>query len=316
MNYFWFIFLLLVGTNYYSCQNIVEEYHFKKIGNLKLNYVIRGKGPVMIVGHPSSGKVGYELTLKPLEKHFTMVYYEPRGVGKSESPERIGEYGQDYMVNEIENLRKELKADKIWIFGHSDQSAIALIYALKYANNTAGLILTGTSYIGTQQDSIDRRKKNEIERSKNSLWFAQVVRDWNFMIERKTTTLDGRDVSFAPVKWWCYDEVSSQRVIPIVKEISKAGRRKPVNNDFFVESEEERNRYLYYQNQFSKINTKVLIINGKYDTNNPPEYAEMLAKILPNSKLEIIDKAGHFPWIENEKITFLKIKRWLKIIKI
>lgn len=314
MRYFWFLFLLFVGVHWCSCQDAVEEYHFKQIGSLRLNYVIRGKGPVMIVGHPSSGKIGYELTLKPLEKYFTMVYYEPRGVGQSESPKRVVEYGQDYMVDEIEGLRKELKVDKIWIFGHSDQSAIALVYALKYANNTAGLILTGTSYIGLHQDSMDRRKKTEMERSKNSPWFAQVVKDWDFMIERKTKiSLDGRDISFAPVKWWCYDEESSQKVITIVKEISKAGRRKPVNNEYFVESEKERGKYLDYQSQFSKINAKVLIVNGKYDTNNPPEYVEMLAKILPNSKLEIIDKAGHFPWIESEEVTFSKIKKWLEI---
>ena len=65
------------------------------------------------------------------------------------------------------------------------------------------------------------------------------------------------------------------------------------------------------QKQFSKIKTKTLIINGKYDTNNTPKYAEKLSHILPNSKLVLIDKAGHFPWIENSDETFKQINIWL-----
>lgn len=310
------IVVFFFSLNLASCQNLTNGNYYEKIGDLKLNYTIRGKGPIMIVGHLSSGKIGYELTLKHLEKSFTMVYYEPRGTGKSEVPKTIEEYNQTFIVEEIENLRKKLNANKIWIFGHSDQSSVALEYALRFPKQTSGLILTGTGFIGTQQETYDRRAKYEKERAKESPWFAQVLKDWDYMIEHKTSTDEnGKDLSDAPIKWWCYNEESSQKVIPIVKEITKAGRRKPINNQFSFETENERQKYLDYQKQFPAIETKILIINGKYDTNNQPKYAEELQRVLPNSKLVLIEKSGHFPWIENSKKTFQEIENWLETVK-
>jgi len=310
------ILIIFTSLNFVSCQNISSGNHFEKIGNLKLNYTIRGKGPVMIVGHLSSGKIGYELTLKPLEKYFTMVYYEPRGTGKSEIPKTIEEYNQDFIVEEIEDLRKKLNTEQIWIFGHSDQSSIALEYALKFPKQTSGLILSGTNFVGTQQETYHRRKESENKRVEESAWFAQVVKDWDYMIEHKTQTdQNGKDLSDAPIKWWCYNEESSQKVIPIVKEITNTGRRKPINGQFPLETEAERNKYLDYQKLFPNIKTNILIINGKYDTNNPPKYVKELHNVLPNSKLVLIDKAGHFPWIENSDKTFEEIESWIKTMK-
>lgn len=305
--------MLAVFLSTASCRSLNEGNYYEKIGNLKLNYTIRGKGPIMIVGHLNSGKIGYELTLAPLEKYFTMVYYDPRGTGKSEIPSKIEEYDQDYIVEEIENLRKKLRSHKIWIFGHSDQSSIALEYALKYPEHTSGLILTGTSLVGTQEESYDRRKKSENERSEDSPWFAQVVADWNYMINHGAKTdQNGRDISDTPIKWWCYSEESSQKVIPIVKKVTEAGRRRPINNEFAIETAKERTKYLEYQKQFPAIKTSILIINGRHDTNNLPKYAKALNDVLANSKLILIDNAGHFPWIENSEKTFLEIENWVK----
>ena len=303
-----------IFSNIVSCQNLLNGSYYEKIGDLKLNYAIKGRGPIMVVGHLSSGKIGYELTLKPLEKYFTMIYYEPRGTGKSEIPKAIEEYNQDYIVQEIEDLRKKLNINKIWIFGHSDQSSIALEYALKFPQKTFGLILIGTSLVGTQQETFDRRKNFEMQRAKESVWFSQVIKDWDYIIEHKTkTNEEGKDISKAPIKWWCYNEESAQKVIPIVNEISKAGRRKPINGIYAIETETEREKYLNYQKLFLNIKTNILIINGKYDTNNSPKYAEELHIVLPNSKLILVDKAGHFPWIENSKKTFQEIENWIKI---
>lgn len=306
------ILLLSFITIFSDCHKRRKVENFEKIGSLMLNYTIRGNGPMMIVGHPSSGKIGYELTLKPMEKYFTMVYYDPRGTGKSQAPNTLEEYNLIYLVDEIEQLRKHLKAAKISLFGHSDQSAVALAYALKYPLSTSNLIVTGTSLIGTQQESIDRRKKVEMQRLKQSDWFAQIIADWDYMEEHKTNINElGKDLTTAPIKWWCYNEESFQKVLPIVREISNSGRRKAIDNHVYQETPQERQRYLNIQKKFSKISSEILIINGKFDTNNSPTYAKSLEQVLSNSELVIIDKAGHFPWIENPQDTFYHIERWL-----
>lgn len=284
----------------------------EKIDGININYTIKGNGPVMLVGHPNSGKIGYELTLQPLEKQFTMIYYDSRGTGKSAVPTKIEDYSLEKSVVEIEELRKKLNANKIWFFAHSDQSGIAMLYSLKYPNHVEGMILTGTSLVASPEDVYNRRKESENKRIKESEWFSQVVKDWDYMYTNKTEKApDGRDLSEAPMKWWCYDEESSQKVIPIMKEISKAGRRKPVNGQM-PQTEKMLEYYYNQQKKFSQIKTKTLILNGKSDTNNLPEFAEQLHKTLPNSKLVFVEKAGHFPWVENASQSFSEIEKWLK----
>lgn len=305
------IFLLMI-----SCTSKTKIEHgdfLEKIDGLSINYTIKGNGPLMLVGHPNSGKIGYETTLKPLEEKFTMVYYDPRGTGKSEAPKKLENYNADQLTKEIDLLRKKLGAEKIWLFGHSDQSSVALQYAVEHPENVAGLILTGTSFIGDMDETINRRKDSENKRKTESKWFSQVVEDWEFMYVNKTETdKNGRNLTDAPIKWWTYDEESFQKVIPIIKVISDAGRRKPIDGNYYSETPAQRQKYLDIQKAFKKLHVKTLIINGKFDTNNPPEFAEELQENLPNSKLVLLDKSGHFPWIEQSENTFEEIFKWLK----
>ncbi|RYD98264.1 MAG: alpha/beta hydrolase [Sphingobacteriales bacterium] len=310
MRFFLLLLGIVFGTRVWA---IKPGSYSAKIGGLQIHYVVRGTGPVMIAGHPNSGKIAYELTLQPLEKYFTMVYYDPRGTGASEAPASLEKYNARYLVDEIEALRNQLKAKQVWLFGHSDQSTIALAYTLKYPQYSAGLILTGTSYTGTAAEMITRRKTTEAYRAAQSAWFAQVIKDWDYM-QVCGTSVDslGRDLSLAPVKWWCYDAVSAQKVIPVALEVAKAGRRKPVNGRFWQAGAEEIKIYLDWQKRFEEIKVPTLILNGKYDTNNPPEYVEQLSNSLPNAKLVLIEEAGHFPWVEAPDPFFSAIKHWLE----
>jgi len=283
------------------------------LDGLQIKYVVKGSGPVLIAGHPNSGKIAYEMTLQPMEKYFTMVYYDPRGTGASEAPDSLERYNARYLVEEIEALRNQLKVEKVWLFGHSDQSTIALAYTLKYPQHSAGLILTGTSYMGTAAEMITRRKTTEAYRAAQSAWFAQVIKDWDYM-QVSGTAVDslGRDLSLAPIKWWCYDEASARKVIPIALEVAKTGRRKPVNGRFWQAGAEEIMTYLDWQERFKEIKVPILILNGKYDTNNPPEYVKQLRNTLLNARLVLLDEAGHFPWVETPGPFFKTIEEWLK----
>lgn len=319
-NYLFAFFFLLVLASCAGTRNLANGNFVKQIDGINISYDIKGKGPVMIAGHPASGKIGYELTLKPLERKFTMVYYDPRGTGKSGTPNSLDQYSDGHLVNEIDLLRKQLHVNKIWIFGHSDQSIVALQYAVEHPENTAGLILSGTKYINSRESVIEERKRSEEKRKAESPWFNQVVKDWDYIIEHKTIIDSaGRDVKYAPIKWWCYDEETAEKVIPVYDSVGRNGRRRPVNNQLPFQTEEEvqeqYKRIAYYQSKYPTIKTHILILNGKYDTNITPESAEKLQRVLPNSKLILIDKAGHFPWVEQPEESFNALFNWVEGIK-
>ena len=304
------MFAIIISCN--AKTKIENGKYYEKIDGIYLNYTVKGNGPFMFVGHPNSGKIGYEMTLKPLEEKFTMVYYDPRGTGRSEVPQKLEDYNSDHLSNELDLIRKKVGAEKIWIFGHSDQSAVALQYAVEHPEHVSGLILTGTSFIGDMDETLQRKRYSESKRKTESEWFSQVVKDWEYMYVNKTSTdKSGKDLADSPIKWWAYDEESSQKVIPIVKVISEAGRRKPISGKHYVETPYQRQKYLEIQKKFKNLKVKTLIINGKFDTNNVPEFAEELQRNLPHSKLVLLDQSGHFPWIEQSEKTLKEIFKWL-----
>jgi proline iminopeptidase len=298
-------------------QQIRSGEYFASINGFELHYVIRGEGPLLFVGHPTSGKIAYELTLKPLEKKFTMVYYDSRGTGKSESPRKADDYSYDSLVAEVEGIRQHLGARSIWLFGHSDQSAIALQYALKFPNQTAGIIITGTGLVGSWQEMIEYRQAFERERIENSEWFAQVIKDWEYIIKTgNSISLSGEDIKYAPLKWWCYSEETANKVIPIYEAVNVAGRQKPALDQSEVSiNQHARNqieRYLLAEKDFNKITSKILIINGSHDTNNPLTKATKLHTLLTASELVIVQESGHFPWVEQPERFFMSVEKWLK----
>lgn len=54
----------------------------------------------------------------------------------------------------------------------------------------------------------------------------------------------------------------------------------------------------------------ILIINGKFDTNNPPDAVKKNHQNLKMSDLILIEKAGHFHWVEQKDETFNGIFSW------
>jgi len=312
----WYHLLLLLGI--YACNNdpILLSGNFNvQIDSLDIHYAIQGSGPAMVVGHLNSGKIGYEKTLSALEDRFTMIYYDPRGTGKSEAPKTLDQYQYAYLVEEIDLLRQHLDLDQIWIFGHSDQSEIAMEYAIEHPEHIQGLILSGTHFVENGWVEMNTIREFEKERRKN-VWFDQVVKDWEYSIEFQTQTDSlGRDLTYAPLKWWCYDSATAQKVIPIYDLISQTGRRKTINGRSpFSTSEERKKLYerIYgYQNRYHEIQCPILILQGAYDTNNPPKLAEKLDSKLSQSTLVLIPESGHFPWVEQPEPSFTAIFNWL-----
>ena len=63
----------------------------------------------------------------------TVVYYEQRGCGRSEAPQDDGEYSINTLVEDLEELRKQLHVEKINLLGYSFGGQLCLEYALKYS---------------------------------------------------------------------------------------------------------------------------------------------------------------------------------------
>ena len=75
--------------------------------------------------------------------YYRIILFDQRGCGKSEPLGETLENTTDYLINDIETIRKHLKIEKWIIFGGSWGSSLALAYGIKYSQNLKGLILRG-----------------------------------------------------------------------------------------------------------------------------------------------------------------------------
>jgi proline iminopeptidase len=113
--------------------------------SIKLAIKVAGKGPVCIYIHGGPGQdyLSFEkMGGSNLEKKLTMVYLDQRGSGHSQNAK---DYGLKRLVDDIEETRKQLGVDKIYLLSHSFGGVLAVNYAQKYRGHVLGLILTNST---------------------------------------------------------------------------------------------------------------------------------------------------------------------------
>jgi proline iminopeptidase len=63
--------------------------------------------------------------------------------------------------------------------------------------------------------------------------------------------------------------------------------------------------------RLSEIKVPTLVVAGRYDFLFPPEHQAILVDRLPNSQLELIERAGHNPQVEQPAEVIKAIRRFL-----
>ena len=66
------------------------------------------------------------------------------------------------------------------------------------------------------------------------------------------------------------------------------------------------------KNTLGSYKRPALVLCGRYDVLCPLERHELMHTLLENSKLEIIEDAGHLPTLEQPKITTMALASWLE----
>ena len=110
---------------------------------VELYVKIAGKGTpcLYIHGGPNSGSYWFEKFFGDfMEQHFTMIYLDQRGVGRSTSPED-GNYSLDRMAKDYEEVRKTLGFEKWLTIGHSFAGLLQMGYVERYPQSHLGMMM-------------------------------------------------------------------------------------------------------------------------------------------------------------------------------
>ena len=255
--------------------------------NVKLFAKISGNGPVCIFVHGGPGawsKSFEDMKGNSLERKLKMVYYDQRGSGRSDASVEKN-YSLDRMVEDIEDIRRTLGVEKIYLLSHSFGGIIAVNYAKKYPGHLTGLILANSTL--SLNDSVERQIK-----------YINKLLQTNFTFSGSDSVLStlGSAMQELSARKLDYKMLSDDKnAVDMLNSIDNSAKRK---RDFA----ERVWDITEYTNDFTpdtkNINVPVLIITGKKDYAIGVDHYRLFH--FPNQKVAIID-GGHLLYYEQSK---------------
>lgn len=114
-----------------------------KVNGINIHYRVRGSGEplVLIMGFMGTGQ-GWFFQASVFARHYQVVTFDNRGVGKSDKPE--GDYTTKTMADDTAALMEHLQIDAAHIVGVSMGGMIAQELAINHPNRVRRLVLVST----------------------------------------------------------------------------------------------------------------------------------------------------------------------------
>jgi len=298
MKNFVFCFLIIV---------VSRELHAQRDGfaesrGVKIYYRTFGKGtPIVIInGGPGLNSDGFVDLAKTLSAHNQTIIYDQRGTGKSAMQKTdASTITMQLMVDDMENLRKELRIERWIILGHSFGGMLASYYATIHPDKIISMILSSSG-------GVDLELLSYVAKNINARLTPQQLDSANYWSQKIT----GGDTSYfarlerarALSNAYVYDK----KYAPLVAErLTHSNLR--VNA--LVWQDMQKINFNCAQ-KLSAFTRPVLIIQGKQDIIEE-RTSQKANRILQNSKLVILDHCVHYGWLDNRDAYLSEVEKFI-----
>ena len=155
-----------------SFKGLKEVTMKKEINGIKINYELSGQGPCLVLIHGfSDNQTMWYNQVPEFSKSYQVLTYDVRGHGQTEVTK--DEHSIDLFADDLKGLLESLNIPKACVLGYSMGGRIGLAFAMKYPEQTTGLIFANSGVIGPDvqptpeqiQEMMARRQEmlNQIE---------------------------------------------------------------------------------------------------------------------------------------------------------
>lgn len=277
---------------------IIDGYLLNSNG--KIFYKVIGEGKPILFIHGGPGLthdyfIPYLLELSnPNNK---LIFFDQRGNGLSTSDLKSEYININQFTLDIENLREELRIDKMVIMGHSMGTFFAIDYANRFPNHVSKLILSNATPMDL--GNLNKMNKNLIKK----------VNAYSNQLSDISDTLEFKNYDSNALKRYLtilnkHNFFNVDLVFKLFENVSITERF--MKNFEFINSK-ILNEYLNLISDYNidDISIPTLIIKSDYDF-IPSESSTYLKNNIKNSKVKTIYNSGHYPFIE-KTIEFIDI---------
>jgi pimeloyl-ACP methyl ester carboxylesterase len=262
-----------------------------RVDGVDIWYKVMGRGPILVIQPPGWG-IGskmYEETLADLAEHYTLLFHDTRGSGRSITP------AVDYSVvnvgklnDDLEALRQHLNFDTFVLWGHSHGGFIAANYALKYPGRLAGLVLVDAQ-VGVEEPGADVVRT--LPRLASMPEFEAAVA--TFSGPRNLESDEDLGAFLQKIGVLYFKDPGS----PAVNILANFVENNRITLAAFAATAPTDKNFLI-RHRLSDIRVPTLVLVGEYDFICSPVQARILSDGIAGARLVEFSESGHLCWLE------------------
>ncbi|MHB8095813.1 MAG: alpha/beta fold hydrolase [Candidatus Aminicenantales bacterium] len=270
------------------------------VDGFRLTYVVEGSGtPCLVINDASAMQKG----LSPgLRKRFKFIFMNPRMNVPYDPSFDLGRITLDTLVDDVEAVRRAAGEDRVVVFGHSINGLVAYEYARKYPERVLGVVMNGTPpfrnerfskiYADYWESRASPERKEALRKSREKTREAIAKLDpgeamrqtyiaagavyWNDPAYDCAWLLEG-------VRW---NKEVWDRLFEGIVEGYDIATREPIRKP-------------------------VWLALGRNDFAVPFISWDGLDRILPNLKIVLFEKSGHWPFVDERELFDARLLGWL-----
>jgi pimeloyl-ACP methyl ester carboxylesterase len=266
----------------------LEGSKFVTVDGTRLHFLIKGSGrPVVLLhGNPGSGQDWTRVFGSLAADHKTIAFDRP-GHGQSQRPKH-GDATVEVQAQLLHDALKQLHVERPIVVGHSWGGALALVYAINYPKEIAGVVLVAPAAYESQGG----------DPFLTSLPAVPVIGD---AMNSVFTPLFGASVVRGELKKaFSPDPVPKNYLQRVLPEWTKPKKVKAYSLD-----ETSLNDSLKkFSPRYVEISVPVTIVAGDSDLIvSEKDNAERLHQTLPKSRLVVLPRTGHqIPYLRSSTV--------------
>jgi pimeloyl-ACP methyl ester carboxylesterase len=246
-----------------------------------VTYRMAGEGPAIVLVHGLAGSsTTWKYVMPALAEHFTVVAPDLLGHGKSSKPR--GDYSLGAYASGIRDLMVALDVEKASFVGHSLGGGVAMQLAYQFPERCERLALVAAGGLG--QEVTPLLKVVSLPGSEYILpiilapWFRERAETVGGALGK----LGWKPGSTLTEVWRSYTTLTTREgqqafVHTIRSVIDIAGQRVSARDRLYLAAA-----------------VPTLIVWGDHDRVIPVEHAYAAHELMPHSRMEILEGAGHF----------------------
>jgi pimeloyl-ACP methyl ester carboxylesterase len=248
---------------------------FLSVEGARVRYVDVGEGPTVVLLHGFASSIENWVTVMPkLVKQHRIIAIDMKGFGWTDRP--VGDYSPKAQAQLLQAVLTERGVTgPIALVAHSYGSSVALAFALEYPRQVQRIALYDAWVYEEQLPSMFHMARAQgIGELLYGLFYSE-------RYEERLT-----------LGFYNPDFVAQQLVDDVEKAFERPGTR-------YGALEAVRGmRFDEMSDRYRTITAPTLLLWGREDIVTPVSIGEKLVRALPNAKLNVYPRCGHFPMIE------------------